>query len=114
VLLLLYEIVSLLCDPCAGRGRGSVEQRTPLLTNNKEEDGASLGWARPTTPFPTTATMTRGKKVVRAGLRDLLRRTEGLLLPPVRAFRHLLRLRCEVRSTVIWLSIFLTLYLVKY
>jgi hypothetical protein len=43
VLLLLYEIVSLLCDPCAGRGRGSVEQRTPLLTNNKEEDGASLG-----------------------------------------------------------------------
>ncbi|KAK3138233.1 hypothetical protein QOZ80_5AG0366170 [Eleusine coracana subsp. coracana] len=43
VLMLLYEIVSMLFDACSGGGRSSsVEQRMPLVTN-KEDDGASLG-----------------------------------------------------------------------
>ncbi|TVU20558.1 hypothetical protein EJB05_36772 [Eragrostis curvula] len=42
VLMLLYEIVSMLFDPCDRGGRGGVERRTPLLTS-KEDDSASLG-----------------------------------------------------------------------
>jgi hypothetical protein len=41
-LLLLYEMASFLCDPCAGGGRSAGEQRSPLLTS-REDDGGSLG-----------------------------------------------------------------------